>query len=174
MASGPSRDASEPCRYVSPSVTSRAINGKIGRAPRDQTEAIRRDSLMHRQEVCLDQVCRALLPHPLAQEWSEVARVSWRCTHLPTAHDQRLVNRALVMFTPWDSAHVPPSALSRSMLASHFDRESPRPDWSWIHTLIDPAGAGLTRLIREHNQQFPTGSALRLEDPAHILAISSL
>ena len=46
-----------------------------------------------------------------------------------------------------------------------------RSDWERIHALIDPACAGLPRLIREYNQSFPGESRARLEDPDHALAI---
>jgi hypothetical protein len=96
-----------------------------------------------------------------------------RHTRPPTAHDRRLVQHALARFTPWGSAHVPPPALDQSMRDSHFDQASARSEWDRIHALIDPAGGGLPRLIREYNRQFPRGSARRLEDPDAVLAIPS-
>jgi hypothetical protein len=94
-----------------------------------------------------------------------------RRTRPPTVHDRQLVQQALTMFTPWGSAHVPPPALGHSMLATHFDGVPARSDWDRIHALIDPIGAGLRRLIREYNRQFPAGSARRLTEPDAMLAI---
>jgi hypothetical protein len=94
-------------------------------------------------------------------------------TRPPTAHERRLVGQSLAIFTPWGSPHVPPPAPAMSILETYFAGASARSDWERIHALIDPTRAGLPRLIREYNQQFPTGSAVRLEDPDRMLAIPS-
>jgi hypothetical protein len=93
------------------------------------------------------------------------------CTRPPTAHERRLVEHALALFTPWDSLHVPPPTPPNSLLETHFDGVSTRSDWDRIHALIDPTCAGLPRLIREYNEGFPRGSDVRLEDPDHRLAV---
>jgi hypothetical protein len=92
-------------------------------------------------------------------------------TRSPTAHDRQLVHHALALFTPWGSPHVPPHASHMSILETHFGWASARSEWERIHVLIDPACAGLPRLIREFNESFPSGSVARLEDPNHKLAI---
>ena len=89
----------------------------------------------------------------------------------PTAYDRQLVRHTLALFTPWGAVHVLPLPPDRSMRDTHFDGASARSDWDWIHTLIDPAGAGLPRLIRQYNQQFPTWSDERLKETDHMLAI---
>jgi hypothetical protein len=66
--------------------------------------------------------------------------------------------------------HEPPTA-DPSILETHFDWASVYSDWDRIHALIDPICAGLPRLIREYNQQFPLVSASRLKDPDHTLEI---
>jgi hypothetical protein len=92
-------------------------------------------------------------------------------TRPPTAHDRHLVHQALALFTPWGSPHVPAPASPTSILESHFDGGATRSDWERIHALIDPTCAGLPRLIGEYNASFPRGSAARLEEPDHMLAI---
>lgn len=92
-------------------------------------------------------------------------------TRPPTAPDRQLVQRALTMFTPWGSAHVPPPALDQSLLDTHFGGASPRSDGDRIHALINPTDAGLPRLIREYNQQLPLGNAQGIEEPDAMLAI---
>jgi hypothetical protein len=87
-----------------------------------------------------------------------------RRTRVPTAYDQRLVRRALAMFMPWGAAHVPPPPLTHSLLATHLDRASAQSDWDRIHALINSVDGGWLRLIREYNQQFPTGSSQRLAE----------
>jgi len=94
-----------------------------------------------------------------------------RRTRVPTAHDHQLVQRALTMFTPWGTAHVPPPAVDQSLLETHFDRASARSDWDRIHALINPGNAGPPRLIREYNVPLPPGSARRLAEPDTLLAI---
>jgi hypothetical protein len=94
-----------------------------------------------------------------------------RRTRLPTAHDQRLVQRALAMFAPWGTVHVPPPALDQSLLETHFDQASAYSNADRIHALINPADAGLPRLIREYNQQFLPGHTQRLPEPDTMLAI---
>jgi hypothetical protein len=94
-------------------------------------------------------------------------------TRPPTAHEQPLVGQSLAIFTPWGSPHVPPPAPPMSILETYFVGASARSDWERIHALIDLTCAGLPPLIREYNQQFPTGSAVRLEDPDRMLAIPS-
>jgi hypothetical protein len=96
-----------------------------------------------------------------------------RRTRLPTAHDQRLVQRALALFTPWGTVHVPPPALDQSLLETHFDQASAYSDGDRIHALINPVDAGLPRLIREYNQQFLPGHPQRLAEPDTMLAIPS-
>jgi hypothetical protein len=93
------------------------------------------------------------------------------CTHPPTAHERRLIHHALALFTPWGSPHLPAPTSTRSLLETHFGGASPNSDWDRIHALIDPACAGLPWLIREYNARFPAQSALRLEDPDHMLEI---
>jgi hypothetical protein len=90
---------------------------------------------------------------------------------LPTAHDRQLVERALTLFTPWGTAHVPAPALDQSLLATHFARASARSDWDHIHALINPIDAGFPRLIREYNQPFPLGDPRRLAESETVLAI---
>ena len=92
-------------------------------------------------------------------------------TRPPTAHERRLVQQSLAMFTPWGSPHVPPPAPTMSILETYFAESSRRSDWEQIHALIDPACAGLPRLIREYNEYLPRESDRRLEDPDHTLAI---
>jgi hypothetical protein len=94
-------------------------------------------------------------------------------TRPPTAHERWLVHHVLALFTPWRSLHVPPPAPPMSILETYFAGASARSDWDRIHALIDPTCAGLPQLIREYNQQFPTGSAVRLEDPDRMMAIPS-
>jgi hypothetical protein len=94
-----------------------------------------------------------------------------RRTRVPTAHDRRLVQRALAMFTPWEVAHVPAPSLHQSLLETHFGQASARSDGDRIHALINPVEAGLPRLIREYNQQFPRGSARRLSEADAMLEI---
>jgi hypothetical protein len=92
-------------------------------------------------------------------------------TRLPTAHDRQLLQQALTRFTPWGTAHVPAPPRGRSMRDTHFDGAPSRFDWDRIHALLEPASAGLPRLIRDYNQQLPTRSARRLADPDDMLAI---
>jgi hypothetical protein len=56
-------------------------------------------------------------------------------------------------------------------LDTHFAPASACSDWDRIHALINPADAGLPRLIREYNQQLPAGSARRLAEPDAMLVI---
>lgn len=58
-----------------------------------------------------------------------------------------------------------------SILEIYFAEASARSDWDRIRALIGPTCAGLPRLIREYNQQSSTGTARRLDDPDHTLAI---
>jgi hypothetical protein len=67
----------------------------------------------------------------------------------------------------WHSAPSP----ERSILETHFDGGGCCSDWERIHALIDPACAGLPRLIRKYNASFLRGSAASLEDPDDTLAI---
>jgi hypothetical protein len=90
---------------------------------------------------------------------------------LPTAHDRQLVARALTLFTPWGTAHVPAPALTQALLATHFARDSVCSDWDRIHALINPIDAGFPRLIREYNQPFLLGDPQRLAEAATVLAI---
>jgi len=92
-------------------------------------------------------------------------------TRSATDHEQHLIQRALAMFTPWGSSHIPAPAPNRSILESHFDEMSTCSDWDRIHALIDPSCAGLSQLIREYNSSFPKHSKARLEDPEHTLEI---
>jgi len=92
-------------------------------------------------------------------------------TRPPTEHERRLVHQSLAMFTPWGSPHVPPPAPTMSILETYFAGASAQSDWELIHALIDPACAGLPRLIREYNDRFPRESDMRLEDPDHALEI---
>jgi hypothetical protein len=89
----------------------------------------------------------------------------------PSAHDRQLVQRALALFTPWGTAHVPPPALAQSLLETHFGRVSACSDWDRIHALMNPVDAGLPRLIREYNEALPAGSARRFAEPDALLAI---
>ena len=66
---------------------------------------------------------------------------------------------------------MPPPALDQSLLETHFDRASAYSDEDRIHALINPADAGLPRLIREYNQQFLPGHTQRLAEPDAMLAI---
>jgi hypothetical protein len=75
------------------------------------------------------------------------------------------------MFAPWGTVHVPPPALDQSLLETHFDQASAYSNADRIHALINPADAGLPRLIREYNQQFLPGHAQRLAEPDAMLAI---
>jgi hypothetical protein len=93
------------------------------------------------------------------------------CTRAPTAHERQLINNVLALFTPWGAPHIPAPSPDRSLLETHFDGVSARSDWERIHALIDPACAGLPRLIREYNESFPGESSARLEDPDHALEI---
>jgi hypothetical protein len=78
-------------------------------------------------------------------------------------------------FTQYTSAGNPPApASTSSLLATYFDEAPPRSDSDRIHALIDPTCAGLPSLIRDYNARFPAHSALRLEDPDHMLAIPDL
>jgi hypothetical protein len=92
-------------------------------------------------------------------------------TRPPTAQERQVVQQSLALFTPWGTPHLPAPAPDRSILESHFDGTSSRSDWERIHALIDPACAGLPRLVREYNATFPRGSAARLAEPDHMLAI---
>jgi hypothetical protein len=92
-------------------------------------------------------------------------------TRPPTVRERQLVQQALAMFTPWGAAHIPPLGLDHSMRDSHFGAASVRSNWDRIHALIEPTGAGLPRLIREYNHQFPTGSARRLNEADRNMAI---
>jgi hypothetical protein len=92
-------------------------------------------------------------------------------TRPPTAHERQLVDNALALFTPWGAPHIPAPPPNRSLLETHFDGVSKRSDWERIHALIDPACAGLTRLVREYNENFPEESNARLEDPDQALEI---
>jgi hypothetical protein len=92
-------------------------------------------------------------------------------THPPTEHERQLVHDALAMFTPWGCPHMSAPTSDRSILESHFDRESMHSDWERMHALIDPQCVGLARLIGEYNESFPRGSALCLEAPDHKLVI---
>jgi hypothetical protein len=92
-------------------------------------------------------------------------------TRPPTARERQLIQHSLALFTPWGSPHVPTPALERSVLETHFDGAPVQSDWERIHALIDPACAGLPRLIREYNDGFPGGSEARLEDPDYMLEI---
>jgi hypothetical protein len=93
------------------------------------------------------------------------------CTRPPTAHERQLVDNALGLFTPWGAPHIPAPPPNRSLLETHFAGVSKRSDWERIHALIDPACAGLTRLVREYNENFPEESNARLEDPDQALEI---
>jgi hypothetical protein len=88
-----------------------------------------------------------------------------------TDHERRLVKHSLAMFTPWGSLHISSLASNSSLLETHFGWTSTSSDWNRIHALIDPACAGLPRLIREYNYHFPRGTHLRLEDPDHMLGV---
>jgi hypothetical protein len=92
-------------------------------------------------------------------------------TRAPTEHERGLVHHALAMFTPWVSADVLTPAPLISLLETHFDGASARSDWDRIHALIDPAGGGLPRLIREYNESLPRWSDVRLDDPDLRLAV---
>jgi hypothetical protein len=93
------------------------------------------------------------------------------CTRAPTAHERQLVDHALALLTPWGAPHISAPAPDRSLLETHFDGGSTRSEWERIHALVDPACAGLPRLVREYNASFPGESCVRLEDPDHMLAI---
>jgi hypothetical protein len=93
------------------------------------------------------------------------------CTRSPTEHERQLVGNALSRFAPWGAPHVPSPAADRSLLETHFDGVSTRSDWERIHGLIDPACAGLPRLVREYNASFSGQSRARLEDPDHALEV---
>jgi hypothetical protein len=93
------------------------------------------------------------------------------CTRPPTAHERQLVDSALALFTPWGAPHIPAPPPNRSLLETHFAGVYKRSDWERIHALIDPACAGLTRLVREYNENFPEESSARLEDPDQALEI---
>jgi hypothetical protein len=92
-------------------------------------------------------------------------------THPPTEHELALVHRSLALFTPWGSCHVSTPAHDRSILETHFDRDSGCSDWDRIHALIDPVCSGLPRLIREYNEYLPMESVARLDAPDHTLKI---
>jgi hypothetical protein len=92
-------------------------------------------------------------------------------TRPPTTHERQLIQHALALFTPWESSHLSAPAPNRSILETHFDGVAARSDWERIHALIDPACAGLPRLVHQYNESFPRGSDVRLEDPDHTLAI---
>ncbi len=66
------------------------------------------------------------------------------------------------------SRSCPQPTYSANTLCSGFTTIGLGPD---IHALIDPACAGLPRLIREYHASFLTGSAPRFEDPDHTLEI---
>ena len=108
---------------------------------------------IHRLRVRLTQQLQARFPRAHLFEVDH----GTRSTSVPTAHDRRLVQRALALFTPWGAAHVPAPALDQSLLETHFGRASAYSDGDRIHALINPADAGLSRLIREYNQQFSPG-----------------
>jgi hypothetical protein len=93
------------------------------------------------------------------------------CTRPPTEHERQLIHQSLALFTPWGAPHLSAPVSDRSILESHFDGAGGRSDWDRIHALIDPACAGLPRLIREYNENFPRGSTARLTDPDRTLAI---
>jgi hypothetical protein len=92
-------------------------------------------------------------------------------TRLPTAHERGLIHRVLILFAPWGCPHIPAPASDRSILETHFDEASPCTDWERMHALIDPDCAGLPRLVREYNENFPRGSQERLEEPDDNLVI---
>jgi hypothetical protein len=94
-----------------------------------------------------------------------------RRLRLPTVHDRQLVQRALTRFTPWGAVHVPAPALDHSLLETHFARASVCSDWDRIHALINPADAGVPRLIREYNEPFLIGDPQRLAEPTTVLTI---
>jgi hypothetical protein len=92
-------------------------------------------------------------------------------TRPPSSHERRLVQQSLAMFTPWGCARLLPAVPSISVLETHFGWASERSDWERIHALINPICAGLPRLIRDYNNNFPKGSAVRLDDPDHRLRV---
>mgnify|MGYP003288391935 CR=1 FL=1 len=92
-------------------------------------------------------------------------------TRPPTEHERRLVQRALALFTPWGTPHMQPPAANRSVLETHFERASVYSEWDRIHALIDPTCGGLPRLVREYNDGLPRESAVRLEDPEHVMEV---
>jgi hypothetical protein len=92
-------------------------------------------------------------------------------TRPATEHDRQLVQHVLALFTPWGAPHIRSPAAGYSILETHFAGASICSDWDRIHALIDPTCAGLAGLIREYNQQFPSASAARLEDPDQTLKI---
>ncbi len=77
-------------------------------------------------------------------------------------HDRELVQNALKLFTPWNTAHITVKA-GELLLAKMFAEESKLTNWDRKHLLLDPVCGGLEELINEHNQLF--GAALRLADP---------
>jgi hypothetical protein len=92
-------------------------------------------------------------------------------TRSPTENERQLVDNALALFAPWGAPHIPAQSADRCVLETHFDGVSTRSDWERVHALIDPACAGLPRLIREYNESFSRQSSARLDDPDDALEI---
>ncbi|HJP93513.1 MAG TPA: hypothetical protein VJ875_16255 [Pyrinomonadaceae bacterium] len=77
-------------------------------------------------------------------------------------HDRQLLNDALKLLTPWNTAHITVKP-GEMRLAKMFAENSKLTNWDRKHLLLDPVCGGLEPLINEHNKLFQ--GALRLADP---------
>src|SRR5215216_761918 len=77
-------------------------------------------------------------------------------------HDRQLLNDALKLLTPWNTAHITVKP-GEMRLAKMFAENSKLTNWDRKHLLLDPVCGGLEPLINEHNKLFR--GAQRLADP---------
>jgi len=95
-------------------------------------------------------------------------------TRRPLPRERALVFNALEMFTPWWTPHVDASEsiLQLFTVIQNNTENDPYHEGKRIHALIDPACAGLERLINAYNTASSSRcSTMRLDEPSNRLGV---